>query len=201
MCKIRNLSFVLLLITLLMPCKLSAFRPMRNYRFDISVNASAGEPSSAYRLFKRPGISYATPPMVSDMYAESVCDIEFSGLYTVRFEAKVAKRLAVGADLSALSMDGMLYTGFDRQHWEDKNGYALYIMPEVRFFYFMTKLTTLSGAVQAGMGIYDGFTKKVSPEFQIIPFSYTLGDRVYGKAELTFGSMMNGITFGVGCRF
>ena len=178
-----------------------AFRPMRKYKFDISVNVSAGDPTSALQYYERPGLSHSTPPMVSDLYSEGMVNIEYTGLYTVRFESKLNKWLAVGGDISALRMTGDLYKGFDNRHRKSMTGNAIYVMPEVRFFYFTSKLSTLSGALQGGAGFYDGFSRKASAEFQIIPFSYTLGSRIYGRAELTFGSMMNGMTFGVGCRF
>ena len=80
-------------------------------------------------------------------------NIEYTGLYSVRFESKLNKWLAVGGDISALRMTGDLYKGFDNRHRKSMTGNAIYVMPEVRFFYFTSKLSTLSGALQGGAGI------------------------------------------------
>ena len=73
-----------------------AFRPMRKYKFDISVNVSAGDPTSALQYYERPGLSHSTPPMVSDLYSEGMVNIEYTGLYSVRFESKLNKWLEIG---------------------------------------------------------------------------------------------------------
>lgn len=181
-----------------------AFRPMRAYKFDVSVSASAGDPTVSANRF---GDGYTsiqgwyTNPGVENMYAESMGTISYSGLYSIKMEYKPIRWLSVCGNLSYHSLKADIYKGFDRNPAEVKRGNVLYVMPEARFYYFRTKLSTLSSAISFGLGVYSGFEQSARPEVQVYPLSYTLGDRIYGKAELSFGTIINGINFGIGFRF
>lgn len=80
-------------------------------------------------------------------------------------------------------------------------GDVYYVMPEIRFDYFRTRLSTLSSSCSIGLGIYDGFKNKVYADIQLRPITYSIGTVVYGKVGLTFGTLMNGLEFGAGVRF
>ena len=127
--------------------------------------------------------------------------MRYSGLYSVLFEVRVASRIAVGADLSLSVVSGDVYHGLKKVKPTYTKSFAAYVMPEVRFYYLMTRLSTLSGSVELGAGFYEGCPQNVAFEYQIKPVSYTLGGKVYGKAELIFGKIFNGINFGVGYKF
>lgn len=181
----------------------SAFRPVRPFKFDVSVNAVAGAPNQLETFFTNQYDEdyFYGNPTVKDFYSEKMGTVRFHGLYSVKFEYHPWKRISFGGDFSYGGMSGDAYYGFDSKNTTTKWGHAFYILPEVRFYYYLTKTTQLSGAFMGGVGLYSGMDRTCSGAWQIIPVSFTIGGKLYGKAELTFGSIINGVNFGVGYRF
>lgn len=200
--KFLSAAAIVAAVSLSMSQDLLAFRPIRPFKFDVSVNAAAGELNHHCVLFRDNGsFKNFENHMVADMYSDAVRNVRYSGLYSVLFEVRVASRIAVGADLSLSVVSGDVYHGLKEVKPIYTKSFAAYVMPEVRFYYLMTRLSTLSGSVELGAGFYEGCPQNVAFEYQIKPLSYTLGGKVYGKAELIFGKIFNGINFGVGYKF
>lgn len=63
---------------------LLAFRPIRPFKFDVSVNAAAGELNHHCVLFRDNGsFKNFENHMVADMYSDAVRNVRYSGLYSV----------------------------------------------------------------------------------------------------------------------
>lgn len=185
-----------------------AFREQKPYKMDISISIMGGGASVLEDRFMN-GYNYYSDfnskryPDVEHYYADYMK--ELSGIstvcYSLRADVKVLPWLAVGGNFSYQQIDGTVCHGFNRGNLKTVTGHVMYVMPEVRFDYFRTRLTTLSSAVSVGIGVHDGFKHNIYPEFQVNPISYSLGNVVYGKIALAFGTLINGVEFGVGVRF
>lgn len=179
------------------------FRPARPFKFDVSVTGGAGAPNHHVSLFEDNyrSFSYTDRYTVAEMYSKKLANVEFSGLYSLLFEVRLAKRITVGGEAMVSKLTGDMYYGFSDTKAESVSSYAVYIMPEFRFYYYMTRLTSMSGAVCAGAGFFQDCANKVSPEYQIKPLAFTIGGRLYAKGELSFGSVFNGVNLGIGYKF
>lgn len=183
------------------------FNPQARYRFDVSVSAAAGSPELAIDYFSAgysdySGVFYGgKAPMVEQMYADYIDNFRFSGLYSARLEVRPLKHLAYGGDVAFAALTADTYHGLQHSWTGKKHGKMLYVMPQVRYYWYTTRMTTMSTGAAIGVGIYSGFDKLVRPEWQIYPLSFTLGRKLYGKGEVSLGSMVLGFNFGIGYRF
>lgn len=143
-------------------------------------------------------------PDVEHLYAEYLQLQEAADgdpMLSLRADFKVLEWLCIGVDFSYQHIRGTVYKGFNRYPERKVKGNVYYVMPEVRFDYLRTRLSTLSSSCSLGLGIYDGFKKKVYADFQLRPITYSIGTVVYGKVGVTVGTLMNGLEFGAGVRF
>ena len=185
----------------------AAFHPQGKYRIDISVSAAPGNPARARDYFNQGYKSYVgtfysgSEPTVEEMYADYIDDCKFSGLYSARLELRPLKRLAYGADFAFGMLTADTYHGLQQVYTGRRHGKMFYVMPQVRYYWYSTRMTTMSTGASVGVGIYGGFDKAVRPEWQIYPLCFTLGRKLYFKGEVSLGSMLRGVNFGMGYRF
>lgn len=185
----------------------SAFRPMRDHKFDVSVSIGTGCPDRASNDFSDGYLSWwdRNSGKVEALYGGYMGDVKYSGVYSVRFEYKPLKWLSAGADVSFMNLWAKTSSGMDKTQ-KTKNGYVTYVMPQARFYYFRTKLSTLSSAVSAGVGVHgncgrEGDTR-AKLDCQVYLLSYTFGDKLYGRVEWSAGTIVSsGLHFGIGYRF
>lgn len=185
----------------------SAFNPQGKYRFDLSVSAAAGNPefatdhlSAGYKTYGNV-FCVGNEPTVEQMYADYIDNFRFSGLYSARLEVRPLKHLAYGGDVAFATLKADTYHGLQRDRTGRKQGMMFYLMPQVRYYWYATRMTSMSTGAAVGVGIYSGFEKVVRPEWQIYPLSFTFGRKLYGKGEVSLGSMLLGVSFGIGYRF
>lgn len=187
-----------------------AFRPQKPFKADISFSAAfIAESNVLQDRFMRGYLSYddfyrGYSPDVEHLYAEYLQLQETADgdpMLSLRADFKVLEWLCIGVDFSYQHIRGTVYKGFNRYPERKVKGNVYYVMPEVRFDYLRTRLSTLSSSCSLGLGIYDGFKKKVYADFQLRPITYSIGTVVYGKVGVTVGTLMNGLEFGAGVRF
>ena len=187
-----------------------AFRPQKPFKADISFSAAFIVESNVFRdRFMHGYLSYddfyrGYSPDVEHLYAEYLQlpeDADGDPMLSLRADFKVLEWLCIGVDFSYQHIWGTVYKGFNRYPERKVKGNVYYVMPEVRFDYLRTRLSTLSSSCSLGLGIYDGFKKKVYADFQLRPITYSIGTVVYGKVGVTVGTIMNGLEFGAGVRF
>lgn len=187
-----------------------AFRPQKPFKADISFSAAFIAGSNVLQdRFMGGYLSYddfyrGYSPDVEHLYAEYLQLQETADgdpMLSLRADFKVLEWLCIGVDFSYQHIRGTVYKGFNRYPERKVKGNVYYVMPEVRFDYLRTRLSTLSSSCSLGLGIYDGFKKKVYADFQLRPITYSIGTVVYGKVGVTVGTLMNGLEFGAGVRF
>ncbi len=187
-----------------------AFRPQKPFKADISFSAAFIAGSNVLQdRFMGGYLSYddfyrGYSPDVEHLYAEYLQLQEAADgdpMLSLRADFKVLEWLCIGVDFSYQHIRGTVYKGFNRYPERKVKGNVYYVMPEVRFDYLRTRLSTLSSSCSIGLGIYDGFKKKVYADFQLRPITYSIGTVVYGKVGVTVGTLMNGLEFGAGVRF
>lgn len=187
-----------------------AFRPQKPFKADISFSAAFIAGSNVLQdRFMGGYLSYddfyrGYSPDVEHLYAEYLQLQEAADgdpMLSLRADFKVLEWLCIGVDFSYQHIRGTVYKGFNRYPERKVKGNVYYVMPEVRFDYLRTRLSTLSSSCSLGLGIYDGFKKKVYADFQLRPITYSIGTVVYGKVGVTVGTLMNGLEFGAGVRF
>lgn len=187
-----------------------AFRPQKPFKADISFSAAfIAESNVLQDRFMGGYLSYdgfyrGYSPDVEHLYAEYLQLQETADgdpMLSLRADFKVLEWLCIGVDFSYQHIRGTVYKGFNRYPERKVKGNVYYVMPEIRFDYLRTRLSTLSSSCSLGLGIYDGFKKKVYADFQLRPITYSIGTVVYGKVGVTVGTLMNGLEFGAGVRF
>lgn len=187
-----------------------AFRPQKPFKADISFSAAFIAGSNVLQdRFMGGYLSYddfyrGYSPDVEHLYPEYLQLQEAADgdpMLSLRADFKVLEWLCIGVDFSYQHIRGTVYKGFNRYPERKVKGNVYYVMPEVRFDYLRTRLSTLSSSCSIGLGIYDGFKKKVYADFQLRPITYSIGTVVYGKVGVTVGTLMNGLEFGAGVRF
>lgn len=187
-----------------------AFRPQKPFKADISFSAAfIAESNVLQDRFMGGYLSYddfyrGYSPDVEHLYAEYLQLQETADgdpMLSLRADFKVLEWLCIGVDFSYQHIRGTVYKGFNSYPERKVKGNVYYVMPEVRFDYLRTRLSTLSSSCSLGLGIYDGFKKKVYADFQLRPITYSIGTVVYGKVGVTVGTLMNGLEFGAGVRF
>lgn len=187
-----------------------AFRPQKPFKADISFSAAfIGGSNVLQDRFMHGYLWYDNfyrgySPDVEHLYAEYLQLQEAADgdpMLSLRADFKVLEWLCIGVDFSYQHIRGTVYKGFNRYPERKVKGNVYYVMPEVRFDYLRTRLSTLSSSCSIGLGIYDGFKKKVYADFQLRPITYSIGTVVYGKVGVTVGTLMNGLEFGAGVRF
>ena len=125
----------------------------------------------------------------------------------LRFGFRVKRWFKVGADLG---WSGIFY----RQHMSEgqdlkENIHTMTLIPKVTFYFATSRY--VSAYAGAGLGVRYNLRqgevrdirnfRAVEPAWQITPIGITVGYRVPGFAELTFGKDVMGIKVGVGYRF
>lgn len=189
-----------------------AFRPQKPFKADISfsfavtgaVNGTAFQDRFCEGYLSYDDFYRGYSPDVEHLYAEYIqvpAAADLGPMFSLRADFKVLEWLCVGVDFSYQHIWGTVYKGFNRYPERKVKGNVYYVMPEVRFDYLRTRLSTLSSSCSLGLGIYDGFKKKVYADFQLRPITYSIGTVVYGKVGVTVGTLMNGLEFGAGVRF
>lgn len=187
-----------------------AFRPQKPFKADISFSAAFIVDGNVLQdRFMGGYLSYddfyrGYSPDVEHLYAEYLqlpAAVDGDPMLSLRADFKVLEWLCVGVDFSYQHIWGTVYKGFNRYPERKVKGNVYYVMPEVRFDYLRTRLSTLSSSCSLGLGIYDGIKKKVYADFQLRPITYSIGTVVYGKVGVTVGTLMNGLEFGAGVRF
>lgn len=187
-----------------------AFRPQKPFKADISFSAAfIGGSNVLQDRFMGGYLWYDNfyrgySPDVEHLYAEYLQLQETADgdpMLSLRADFKVLEWLCIGVDFSYQHIRGTVYKGFNRYPERKVKGNVYYVMPEIRFDYLRTRLSTLSSSCSLGLGIYDGFKKKVYADFQLRPITYSIGTVVYGKVGVTVGTLMNGLEFGAGVRF
>ena len=197
--KLLTVTFALMAL-LLFPSAAGAFRPMKPFKFDISVHVGAGDIPLAYDKIRSEYPYYGKPP-VSDLYEDRMSLDSYSGAYSIRFETHPIPWLSYGAEVYYHHQSGSTYNALTGKTTGREHVDAVYVLPEVRFYYFRTQFTTLSGSLSAGLGIYSGYPDRFAFDWQVVPLTYTIGKKVYGLAEISLGSAFMGINFGAGIRF
>ena len=188
------------LAMMLLPAEAGASRPMKPYKFNISAQVGSGGPTLSYDKLAGSRV-IPSKPSVKDMYEDKVSVDTYSGTYSICFETHPLAWLSYGGSVYYNRMKGQTYNLLTGDRHTGKSFDVIYLMPEVRFFYLRTQLSTLSGSLSGWMGIYSGYRHKAAFDWQIIPLAYTIGSKVYGLAELSFGSIFAGVNFGIGVRF
>lgn len=203
---------VLALLAFFFHQKADAFRPQKPFKADISfsfavtgaVNGTAFQDRFCEGYLSYDDFYRGYSPDVEHLYAEYLqlpAAADGDPMFSLRADFKVLEWLCVGVDFSYQHIWGTVYKGFNRYPERKVKGNVYYVMPEVRFDYLRTRLSTLSSSCSLGLGIYDGFKKKVYADFQLRPITYSIGTVVYGKVGVTVGTLMNGLEFGAGVRF
>lgn len=200
----KILKSAILCVLVLLPMKAAAFRPITPFKFDVSVHAAVGRPLRFENILEKtykPGRYSYYDVSVEELYSRYYKELSEAGTYSVRFESHPLRWLSYGGEIYTTMFSATVSDDIQWKNPSEKHFSAVYFMPEVRFYYFTSKLSTLSGAVSAGLGVYTGLDQSASFDFQVVPLSYTLGNKFYGMVELSLGTVFCGLNFGVGYRF
>ena len=83
-----------------------------------------------------------------------------------------------------------------------ENGWTATVMPQARFSWVRKEIVKLYSSVGVGVraGEFDGRDDALIAA-QLVPIGINVGGRVFGFAELGFGTLYVGGMFGVGYRF
>lgn len=148
--------------------------------------------------------------IMSDYYGETRC----TGAILVEYNRTVKKWLTVSAGFGVNHFWKKAYSKLDGSYVRTENATALYFLPQARFTYFNRKYVRLYSSASIGLVYYDNMThghlfsdngeagpNQLNLMIQPVPFGIEAGNKVYGFAELGFGSVWAGFNAGIGFRF
>ena len=120
----------------------------------------------------------------------AICDLEFNEWLSA----------SMCFAYSGYSMD--CYEGRSGEKSHVAKGSAFYLVPHIRFTYYRNDMLRAYGTLGAGYCIYSGFeTRHGSGVVQFNPAGIEYGNKLFGFAELGFGTMFIGGHIGIVYKF
>jgi hypothetical protein len=138
------------------------------------------------------------------MYGDYNGDSYSTGTISLEINYYLKNWLALSMDLGYNHIWSKRYNGVNDSYEGRQSANAFYVIPEIRFAYLHHPVVKLYSAVGTGVGIYDNFKEldsDVMPEIQLVPIGIMLGRKLFGFAELGFGTVYCGYKAGIGYRF
>ncbi len=148
--------------------------------------------------------------IMSDYFGDTRC----TGAVLVEYNRIVKKWLTMSVGFGVNHFWKKAYSRLDGSYVRTDNATALYFLPQARFTYFNRKYVRLYSSVSLGLVYYDNMThghlfsdcgeagpNQLNLMIQPVPFGIEVGNKVYGFAELGFGSVWTGLNAGIGFRF
>ena len=145
-------------------------------------------------------VSYYTP--ISDVFSDYDGPVYMTGNIMAEMNFHIERWFTLSVGLAA---DGMWKSFYD-VHTEEKTGTSrgasVTILPQARFNWLNRDVVRMYSSV--GLGVTAGRFDDSSGVFratQLVPVGITVGRRLFGFAEIGYGTLFIGGMFGVGYRF
>jgi hypothetical protein len=140
-----------------------------------------------------------------DLY-EPHYSLETGPVLTISYHYIFNKWLRLGAQTNLGGLSGKCWYELGNRPAESFNEVMLSVLPEAKFCIPGARHFRLYGKVAAGiqmnMGTLSSRTAPVSFAWDVVPLGAEWGgQRVYGNAEICFGSVIRGGRIGIGFRF
>ncbi len=207
----KTIAFWLLL--LLLP--LAARGQRYEHKWEVALSVG-GVPKTHFqedmRTSTNPDAKYNVNPDLYEIYGDAVhtyiepawCTPSF----TLEAGYSVKKWFKVSLEANYDHVVGKVLNEADSNELWRLSVDEISVIPKVRFYFGFTDYTCFYGGFGIGAVFRwgDGITpengiKKVAPAFEIVPIGFTVGRKVFGFMELSFGNYMLGGRTGVGLRF
>lgn len=140
---------------------------------------------------------------VSSLYRDYYGPLYTTGNVGAEFDWALKKWLTVSAGAYFTGFWASKYDGFTGNRMRDDSGVAVSLMGTVRFTYLNRKFVQMYSGLAAGAFIIgsNAGDMKGSLHFQLIPLGISVGNRVFGFAEIGVGTLYMGGNIGLGYRF
>ena len=142
-----------------------------------------------------------TPDYSSDLYAlyEPQTQISTGPVFTLDYNYAVLKWLSVGAQLHYNSLEVRTLTRID-SNYDTYMRNMFSFLPEVKMRIPSSAHFRLYGKVALGISVAPKYATRFA--YDLVPIGCEwAGQRVYGTAELVYGSVVKGGRIGIGFRF
>lgn len=141
-----------------------------------------------------------------DVYRTRFTQIRCIPVLSLDYRYSLARRVSLGADLSATRVWGQGYNLVSGTEAAKKEITAFYLIPRFRYDYLVSRNWRLFGHVGLGAGWWTGREdmekiSKVVFAGELVPIGVTFGRRFFGGAELVYGTVTFGVRASVGYRF
>jgi len=147
---------------------------------------------------------------LEDIYKDRYGDISISFLHKVEYVRTYRPWFSLSYGASLCTTSQKVTDGYTGQHRYAFHGYSVTFLPQARFMPLNKRHVKIYGSIGLGYTFNHHFGKCENGEswgnsdymaFQFIPFGIEFGSRMFGMAELGFGSEFVGYKLGVGYRF
>lgn len=202
----------------------SYFRPQPRFEdsFDLRLGIGSGPVMAASKFIH--GNSYwghdymnIGNASLDEFYSDYHGPTSTTGAISLGADFFIKRWFSVSVDLAATFIWHDMYDAVTDVKVGNETGAALYILPRAKFIYMNRPNVRLYGSIGVGLVKYIGFDKlrytyrteydlvfvddTLCPTFQMSPIGIEVGRKLFGFAELGYGSMFNGIQAGIGYRF
>ncbi len=153
---------------------------------------------------------YGSANSLANIYGNYTGKSVTTGLISADFNIHFKWWFALGTQLNTAVIKNAEMSAITGEKVDSFHDYTISALVYARFTYLNRKYVKLYSSVGAGLGYtYSGAPEKGSdspmdltfPRGQLVPIGITAGDRVYGMAELGFGTEYTGFRVGIGYRF
>lgn len=221
--RVEAVAFMLAVSALFLNMPARAQRPgrMPEFRHEFRVSLG-GFPMGAVLASGHFPITKYDPALNpdSDRYRDYRENGTSYGTLLLQYDYNFRKWFTISANIGVDLLHGSLYDGYTRRRkgWQQAYGFDFY--PEFRFTYFTKPAVRIYSSIGLGAGIYHNFNTRFGrrynpdtdsysiqdpwsaiPILQLMPFGVTFGRRLFGFAELQWGTLLVGGRVGVGYRF
>lgn len=141
---------------------------------------------------------------LGNIYKDYRTNVYCTGNLSVEFAVIFKKWLTLSAVLSYNHFWADEYEGVSNTFKGHSYSNIFYALPEVQFTYVHKPCFKLYSGVGLGVGFYDNFEHLDSPvnmEAQMIPIGVMVGRKLFGFAEIGYGTVYCGAKVGIGYRF
>lgn len=163
-------------------------------------------------------VPYYNYPNLSAIYGKWHGLTYTSGSFGLGLDYRLFKWLSLSMDASMDVLWQDRYDSYDDTEPTKNHGYSVSLLPGVKFFAVNSPVIRLYGGLSLGLTKYIGYDRlsylyeypngyKVYQDdsydiaYQIVPFGIELGRKLFGFAELGYGSIFAGARIGMGYKF
>lgn len=171
------------------------------FRYEVRLGWS-GFPTNDDNNFSGYNDSYFGDTSISDIFGDYDGPTYMTGNFMAEFGFHFRKWFTLSVGVAANGIWKDVYDSQTDLRKGRENGMTMTLMPQARFTWMRKDIYNMYSSIGVGLtgGGFEG-RSDMHLAAQCIPFGITIGRRIFGFAEIGFGTIYNGGMIGLGYRF